>query len=336
MNEITLHSPLDMHVHFRQGDLLRDVVPHSAVTFAGALVMPNTDPPVFTRGHANCYRDEVFRAAGPGFWPYMTLYFQPDLGERHLINHFPDILAVKFYPRNLTTNAHHGCDPADPRVDDVLAVLERSGVPLCVHAEAEGYHEDREYLFHTHVARWATSFPGLKIVLEHVSDRRTLDLVRAYRNVHATVTPHHLLITGDDWVGPPLRPHLYCMPVAKRPEDRDALRDAVLYWPDIFFRKLMLGTDSAPHPDGNKVSACGCAGIFTAPVALQLLAPLFAAGSTVERFQAFAGDNARALHGIVPPEKAVTLVRRPFVIPARYGPVVPMWAGRTLDWSVAP
>lgn len=333
MDEITLDRPLDMHVHFRQGPMLRHVVPLSAATFAGAMAMPNTDPPLDAYDRLHDYMVEVLRGARyVPFRPYGTLYFRPDYTYQELAAAKPYVTAIKFYPRNLTTNSQHGCDPDDPGVEEVLEIMQTLHIPLSVHPESFGYHEDREELFGKFIESWACYFPRLKIIMEHVSDRRSLPLLR-HSNVFATMTPQHLLITGDDWVGPPLRPHLYCMPVAKRPEDRAALlRAATVDFPS----KVMLGTDSAPHPAEKKESACGCAGVFTAPIALQLYAQAFDRAGHLDKLQAFASDNARRIYGVDPPAKSVTLARKPFVVPDTYGAVVPMWAGETLDWSVAP
>jgi dihydroorotase len=216
-------------------------------------------------------------------------------------------------------------------VYDVLAILEELGIPLNVHPEAPGYYHDRERLFGRHALAWAMMFPRLKIILEHLSDRVSLRLLDL-PNVFATMTPQHLLTTGDDWFGPPFDPHLYCMPCVKREEDRHALLAACTTGPHR--GKIMAGTDSAPHEMPRKVD-CGCAGVFTAPIALQLYAQAFASYGMLDCLQAFLSDNARRIYGITPPARTVRLVREPFTIPDRYGDVVPMWAGRTIEWSIA-
>jgi dihydroorotase len=331
---ITLNSPLDMHVHFRQGSLMEQVVPLTTATFAGALVMPNTEPPIDTCFSLRHYRTMIEEAAAgqQPFKPYMTAYFRANyIKEELLALKDANMLAVKFYPRGLTTGSEHGCNPADPGVDRVLALMEELGIPLCVHGEAPGYHEDREVLFGTTVDRWATQFPRLKIILEHISDMTNLGML-GHPNVFATITPHHMLLCGDDWVGPPLRPHLYCMPVAKRPEDR-----AGLIWlatRSYFAHKVMLGTDSAPHPVVRKEAAECCAGIFTAPIALQLVADVFDRAGRLDQLQAFVSDNARRIYGIEPPARKVTLIRKPFLIPVRYDCIAPMWANQVIPWSV--
>jgi dihydroorotase len=285
------------------------------------------------------YRGLVVRAAFEAlradFAAYMTLYFSTRYDTRFLKSVGDEVVAVKFYPKGLTTNSDAGCDPHDRAVPPVLAAMEELGIPLCVHPEAPGYHEDREVLFHGHVERWARRFPALKIVLEHVSDRRTLGLLDL-PNVYATVTPHHLALTGDDLIGPPLRPHNYCMPVAKRPEDRAALQVFMACSPDDRFRKVMLGTDSAPHPAWAKESSRCCAGVFNAPVALPVVTRVFEQRGCLHRLQAFVSGNARAVYGIDPPPYRVLLYRSPFKVPDRYGDVVPLMAGETLPWTAEP
>lgn len=334
IDAITIESPVDMHAHLRQGEMLRQVVPLTTTTWAAVLAMPNTDPIIDSRDRVLDYREAVRDAAcpmgHPDFEVYPSLYFQAHYTRDFLALVQPYILSVKFYPRGLTTNSAHGCDPGDPRVYDVLAIMEELGIPLSVHPEAPGYYHDREQLFGKYARDWSRRFPGLTIILEHLSDRNSLELLE-HPNVHATVTPHHLLTTGDDWFGPPFDPHLYCMPCVKRPEDQHSLLAAC---GGPHRAKIMAGTDSAPHTRDRKVQ-CGCAGVFSAPIALQLYAQAFDAHGMADFLQDFLSGNARRIHGITPPARTVTLVREPFTIPDRYGDVVPMWAGRTIDWSIS-
>lgn len=344
MREIILDSPLDMHVHLRQGEMFRKVLPYTIKHFSGALIMPNTEPIIDEINTVKRYEDQILRNEFFGkFCPYMTLYFQTHYTREFLKKVKEHILAIKFYPKNLTTNSIHGSDPSDPEVEEVLAAMEELNIPLCVHAEAQGYHEDREYIFHYHLRGWHVRYPKLKIIIEHVSDQRTLELIKNFNNFYGTVTPHHLLLTGDDIMGPPLNPYNYCMPVCKRPEDREALIEAVIKCDN---EKLMLGTDSAPHMRNAKEQG-GCAGIFNAPIALQLLAQIFFKDMKglidgqfrfkvfrTEALQNFVSDNARKIYGITPPKKQIKLIEKPFVIPDSYDGIVPLWAGKTINWSI--
>ena len=333
VDEIVIDSPLDMHAHLRQDEMLRLVAPLTSRSWAGVMAMPNLSPIVDSPAAAVAYRAAILEAAKEGsdepFEAYTTLYFQTHYTRDFLADAKPHILSIKFYPRGMTTNSSHGCDPADPGVYDVLTSMEELGIPLSVHPEAEGYYHDREELFGKFVRDWVRRFPKLKVILEHLSDRHSVALLDL-PNVHATITPQHLMTTGNDWFGPPFNPHLYCMPCVKRPEDRDALLQACF---SDHPAKIMAGTDSAPHTEDRKV-ACGCAGVFSAPIAIQLYAQVFASAGKENMLQAFLSDNARRIYDITPPKRTVRLVREPFAIPSSYGNVIPMWAGGTLEWSI--
>lgn len=343
MDRIELTSPVDMHVHFRNKQMLRDVVPHTSRSFAGALVMPNVIPtkydydPCYEAGITSLeflleYRREIEEVSGTNFQPYMTLFFQTSYTREFLEKVKPHILAIKLYPQGITTNSEGGCDPHHPDVLRVLGYMEELGITLCVHGETNGFVMDRETEFTYTYEDWAGQFPKLKIIMEHITTERAAKLVRLVENLYATITVHHLLITLDSVVGGMLNPHLFCKPIAKRPEDLDNLRGLAFHERE---NKVMLGTDSAPHAKNKKESACGCAGVFTAPIALQLLAGLFSEhGVSTQRFQAFVSGNARSIYGINPPNKEVVLQKIPFTIPDSYGNVVPMWAGKTLEWSI--
>ncbi len=342
MNEITLYNPFDAHLHLRQGDMLKQVAPLSAKTFAGAIIMPNTNPPVYTHREALEYRHNILNTnIGVDFDLYMTLYFNTDFTYYQLEEAKKYITAIKFYPKNLTHNSQYGCDPKDLRVHGVLKCMEELEIPLCVHAEAEGYHEDREILFHQTLRTWAGLYPKLKIIVEHISDASTLYLLRNYENMYGTITAHHSILTGDSFIGPPLRPHYYCMPVCKRPEDREALQEVVLKDNSIF-KKLCFGSDSAPHDITKKECAEGCAGIFTAPICLQLLCELFFKGEYIhevrlQRLQDFISGNACKIYNLTLPEKKVTLIKKDFQVPMQYdglNRIIPLFANEILKWSI--
>ncbi len=325
---MTLISPLDMHLHLREGAMLQTVAPLSARDFAGAVIMPNLVPPVDTIERLLAYRDEILATTRPGFAPLMTLFFRPyapDLLEAAR----PHIIGIKLYPEGVTTNSAGGVSDFDT-IAPTLATMERLGIPLLVHGETHGFVLDREREFLPIYAQIATRFPRLTVVMEHITTADAVTLLDAHPNLHATVTLHHLIITLDDVAGGLLQPHLFCKPIAKRPEDRDALLAAAL----AAHPKLMFGSDSAPHPQHAKEAAGCAAGVFTAPVILPMLAALFAQHGALERLQAFVSDNARRIHGLRLPERPITLVRQPWQVPARYGNVIPYQAGATLEWQV--
>ena len=242
----------------------------------------------------------------------------------------PHILGVKLYPAGVTTNSEAGVD-ALSEAETTIRYLEELEIPLLVHGETHGFVMDREKLFLPIFEHLAQKFPRLKIIMEHITTAEAVALLDRYENLFATVTLHHLIITLDDVAGGLLRPHLFCKPIAKRPEDREALLKAALN----AHPKLMFGSDSAPHPV-HKKEACGCAaGIFTAPIALQALAELFNRHQALSKLQAFVSDNARRIYNIQPPQKSVILSAKPFRVPAMYGTnVVPMFADSEISWSI--
>jgi len=324
---LILHSPMDMHVHLRQGDMLALVAPHTARDFAAAVVMPNLTPPVTSLAQVVDYRQEILRVTGESFTPLMTLFFRT-YSRAELLAARPHIIGLKLYPAGMTTNSEAGL--ADMRqAHATLAIMEELDIPLLIHGEGCGFVMDRETVFLPVVEKWARAFPRLRIVLEHVTTRAGMELVDRFENLFATITLHHLLITLDDVLGGLMRPHLFCKPVAKRPEDRDALRRAAMGHPRAFF-----GSDSAPHPVSAK-EAPGCAaGIFSAPVALPALAALFEDMDALDRLQAFVSDRACAAYGLIPMARDVRLERREWAVPQNIGSVVPYLAGQALNWRV--
>lgn len=327
--KITLHAPLDMHLHFREGNMLTRVAPLSAAHFAGGVIMPNLVPPVDNLERLRAYETAVHAAIAPHrFAPYMTLFFR-SYSEAELRAAQPHILAIKLYPAGITTNSEAGVRSLRD-AEPTLAHMAQLGIPLLVHGETNGFVMDREAEFldvYDHLAR---TFPTLKIVMEHITTAAAIEFLEKYDNVFATVTLHHLLLTLDDVAGGLLRPHLFCKPIAKRPSDRDALLQAAL----TAHPKLAFGSDSAPHPRHNKEAAGCAAGVFTAPVALPLLADLFARHKALDRLQAFVSDNAQRIYGVTPPPKSVVLETGEWTVPSMYGDVTPFMAGQMLGWRV--
>lgn len=341
MKTITLFDPLDMHVHFRNMPMLEDIVPYTAKTFSGALVMPNTDPPITTEERLHYYQSQIVAAKKEHlFMPYMTLYFQTSFTTEFLTKVRPHILAIKLYPKGMTTNSDHGVEVDDPSVYRVLADMEDLGIPLCVHGESKGFVMHRESNFLRIYDQWARQFPKLKIIMEHITTKDLVHFLGWYENVFATITPHHLVFTTDDVLGDGIQPHHYCKPIAKEPKDLAALRDLAMNNYRNPQEKVMLGTDSAPHIISKKECACGCAGVFNAPFTLQLLAQEFMKESDLEHLQRFISGNAQKIYGIQPLRKKIVLEEKPFLIPddynstQPYNSVVPMWAGKELNWSI--
>ena len=327
--ELTIDTPLDMHLHLREGEMLRLVAPLSAAQFAGGAIMPNLVQPVDTLARLRAYRANILAACGAEpFTPYMTLFFR-DYSREELVEAQDEIIGLKLYPAGITTQSEAGVRDFD-RIGETVALLEELDIPLLVHGETSGFVMDREREFLT-VYQWlAETFPRLRIVMEHITTAEAVDFLETFDNVAATVTLHHLLITLDDVAGGLLRPDLFCKPIAKTPRDREALRQAVLGG----HPRLIFGSDSAPHPR-HKKECCGCAaGIFSAPVALPALVQLFEEADCLDRLSGFVSTNARRFYRITPPAKTVRLERGPWQVPERYETVCPFLAGKTIGWRM--
>ncbi|MCI4407238.1 MAG: dihydroorotase [Sulfuricurvum sp.] len=331
MKTITLTMPLDMHLHLREGEMLETVAPLTSYSFSGALVMPNLVPPVTTLEALKEYKKRIKHAIGrDDFEPYMTLFYQ-NYSREFLESVQDHVTAIKLYPSGVTTNSEGGVASFDiEAMRETLGAMSDLGIVLSVHGETNGFVMDREAEFMSVYEMLASNFPKLKIVMEHITTADAVAMLDRYENLYATITVHHLIITLDDVAGGMLRPHLFCKPIAKRPEDRAALLKVALE----AHPKVMFGSDSAPHPKHTKES-CGCgAGVFTAPIALQLLCEVFDAHDKLDNLQAFVSDNAQRIYGICAEYKEVTLVKHDFIVPEIYGSVVPMRAGETLKWSI--
>lgn len=329
--EHTLLMPLDMHLHLRQGVMLEHIAPLSSYTFSAAVVMPNLLEPIVTKAQLEQYKADILQAIGNDYFePYMTLFYQ-HYDKEFLQEIADDIIGIKLYPDGVTTNSEGGVKSFEmEQMRPTLEAMSELEIPLLVHGESSGFVMDREAEFMSIYEMLATNFPKLKIIMEHITTKDAAQMLDCHENLYATITLHHLLITLDDVTGGLLRPHLFCKPIAKRPEDQQALLELAIN----AHPKVMFGSDSAPHPRDKKES-CGCAaGIFTAPIALQALCELFEDYDRLENLQAFVSDNAQSIYGICPEFKQVTLEKRDFIVPQQYGDVVPLFAGETLSWSL--
>ncbi|MDQ8193159.1 dihydroorotase [Coraliomargarita sp. SDUM461004] len=327
--EFTINSPIDMHLHLREGAMLECVTPLTAQHFSAAIIMPNLVPPVDNLERLLQYRKEIEAAQGDDvFDPLMMLFFR-QYSEAELKAAREHIFGIKLYPAGATTNSEAGVKALD-EVESTFALMEQMGIPLMIHGETHGFVMDREKEFLPVYAKLAEKFPKLKITMEHITTRDAVELLDRYENLYATVTLHHLVITLNDVAGGLLNPHLFCKPIAKRPEDREALLQAAL----AAHPKLMFGSDSAPHPISKK-ECCGCAaGLFTAPVCLPTLVELFEQHDVLDNLQAFVSGNAQRIHNFTAPSKLVKLEKIGLQMPARYGDVVPYRAGESLPWAV--
>jgi dihydroorotase len=331
---LTIRRPDDWHVHLRDGEMLRKVAPFTAREFARAIVMPNLVPPVTTPEAAAAYRDRIIAAAGPGFTPLMTCYLTDETSPDELSRGYEEGIwvAAKLYPAGATTNSASGVTDVR-KIYPALERMEKIGMVLCVHGETTDPAVDvfdREAVFIDRIlSRVISDFAALKIVLEHITTAEAVDfLLSTGPHVAATVTPQHLVMNRNAIFAGGLRPHAYCLPVAKREKHRLAIRKAATSGSS----RIFLGTDSAPHSRHAKESACGCAGIFNAPFALESYATVFDEDGALENLEAFASVNGPKFYGLPLNEGTVTLERAETVVPDEIDGLVPFHAGETLPW----
>ena len=339
-----MRRPDDWHVHFRDGDILQTVVPFTARTFGRAIVMPNLLPPVTTVAAARAYRDRILEAVPEGveFQPLMTAYLTDSIDVDELVSGAAEGVfhAVKLYPAGATTNSESGVTNIK-NITSVLEQMQAIALPLLVHGEVtdpEADIFDREALFIERVLEGLRAdFPELKIVFEHATTKEAVDYVMSQDNfMGCTVTAHHLIINRTDMFKGGIRPHLYCLPVAKREAHRLALRAAVTSGNSRFF----LGTDTAPHSVQSKETACGCAGIFSAPTAIESYAQVFDEEGALDRLEAFASLNGPAFYGLPPNDDPIILARQPNEvldsISTSGGEVIKVFQPESgLDWRVS-
>jgi len=342
-NAITLRRPDDWHVHLRDGEMLATVLPFTARQFARAVAMPNLLPPVRTIAEAQAYRHRILAALPPdaAFTPLMTCYLTDTTDPEEVVRGHREgvFTAVKLYPARATTNSDLGVTDYD-RIWPVLECLAALGMPLLIHGEVTDPDVDvfdREAVFIDRVLDpLRRRLPELRVVLEHITTAEAVDYVgSAGANLAATITAHHLVINRNAIFAGGIRPHLYCLPIAKREKHRLALRQAATSGDHSFF----LGTDSAPHAVATKETAVGCAGIFTAACALEIYAEVFDEAAALDRLEAFASLNGPAFYGFPPNEPTITLRREAYTVPERVGElgtaVIPFRAGETLRWRLA-
>jgi dihydroorotase len=339
MTTLRIRRPDDFHVHLRQGEILAGVLPATALTFGRALVMPNTLPPILTAADAVSYRQaicvEIAKLGADHFHPLMTIKLVSSTTPQTILAaRAAGVVAGKLYPEGVTTNSEDGVRDLEA-LYPVFEQMQACEMVLCLHGESPGvFCMDREQHFALSVLPFlAGCFPKLRIVLEHVTTAAALRTVESLHDkVAATVTPHHLLLTLDDVVGDKLQPHHFCKPIAKTPQDRDALIAAAVSGNPKFF----LGTDSAPHPRDQKECASGCAGVFCAPVAMEVLAEVFEQQEALPKLEALTSEFGARFYGLPLNDSYVQLVREPYAVP-QYIEVgdtqlAPFRAATVLNW----
>lgn len=344
MQQLSLTRPDDWHLHFRDGDMLGQTVAATARSFQRAIVMPNLVPPITAAAMARQYRQRIL-AARPKqsrFQPLMTLYLTDSTPAEELVKAKAEgVVAAKLYPQGATTNSAQGVQSLDA-LQPLFEVMAEVGLLLLIHGEVTATEVDifdRERIFiEQHLIPLVEKNPGLKVVLEHITTKEAVEFVAAASaNVAATITPQHLLFNRNHLLVGGVRPHNYCLPILKRSEHQQALRAAVATGSAKFF----LGTDSAPHEKGAKESACGCAGCYSAPHALELYAEVFASLNALDKLEAFASFHGPDFYGLPRNDTRVQLVKQSWTVPERIelangGAIVPFYAGRQLSWQLQP
>ncbi len=342
MKTLTITRPDDWHTHVRNGAILKTVLPHTARQFARAIIMPNLKPPVTTVAQALAYREEILSAipAGVDFTPLMTLYLTASTSVNEIIKaaESEHVYAFKLYPAGATTNSDSGV--ADIKtIYPLLAAMEKYDIPLLIHGEVTDEHcdiFDRERVFvDTNLTGIVDSFPGLRIVVEHVTTIEAVQFVEAAgANIAATITPQHLLFNRNAILAGGIRPHYYCLPVIKREQHRLALVTAATSGNPKFF----LGTDSAPHLTSLKETACGCAGCYSAHAALELYTEVFERTGALDKLEGFASFYGADFYRLPRNSGTVTLEKTTWKIPSFYGEsgntITPLKADEELSWKL--
>ncbi len=342
MDKITITRPDDWHLHLRDGDALKAVLPDTANRFGRAIVMPNLRPPVTTTALAAEYRQRILDAipAGANFEPLMTLYLTDNTSAAEITRAKASgfVHGVKLYPAGATTNSDSGVSSLDA-CGEVLEAMQESGMPLLVHAEVTDVDVDvfdRERVFiDRHMQPLLTKYPGLKVVFEHITTKDAAEfVVSAPSNVAATITPHHLLMNRNAMFTGGIRPHHYCLPILKREEHRLALVSAATSGNPKFF----LGTDSAPHAKSSKEAACGCAGMYSAHAGIELYAEAFEAAGALDKLEGFASFYGADFYGLPRNTDQITLLKTAWNVPESItfaaDVLVPLRAGQSIAWKM--
>ncbi len=342
MTELLLTTPDDWHLHFRDGDMLKETVPATARCFQRAVVMPNLVPPVTTGALASEYRTRILaaRPAGSSFEPVMTIYLTDTTTAQDISDaKAAGVLAAKLYPAGATTNSHSGVSSLS-KLYPVLDAMVEHDMLFLVHGEVTDNHVDifdREAVFiEQHLRQIVDRFPDLRIVLEHITTADAVEFVKnAGPNVAATITPQHLLLNRNDMLVGGIRPHNYCLPVLKRRTHQEALRAIVASGNPKFF----LGTDSAPHAKHRKETACGCAGCYSAWSAIELYAQVFEELGVIDKLEGFASHYGADFYRLPRNSGQIKLVKQAWTVPEEItlpdgSPIVPFYAGQTLHWQL--
>jgi len=342
MTELIITKPDDMHLHLREGDILKHACRDTERQFARAIVMPNLKIPIKTVNQAKKYYQDINKCSThSNFEPLMTLFFNDALDEEEIkkVSDSDFIHGIKLYPSGVTTNSNDGVDTID-KCFNLFELMQKHGVPLLIHAETNDKDIDifdREKVFiDRHLTQIHREFPDLRIVFEHISSKEAVDFViSANSKLGATITPQHMLLDRNDLLSNGIKPHHYCLPIVKRAEDRLAIVEAAVSGSPKFF----LGTDSAPHLRHQKESSCGCAGIYSAAYAMEVYASIFESESALSKLENFSSKFGADFYKLPYSKSKIKLIKKEFKIPAKITigdeEIIPFFANKTLSWQLS-
>lgn len=342
MTELIITKPDDMHLHLREGTILNYACKDTSKQFARAIVMPNLQIPIKTVDQAEKYYQDIKNNTGDSdFEPLTTLFLTNGLNADEIkrVSDSAVVHGIKLYPSGVTTNSTNGVDTIE-NCYNIFSLMQKYDVPLLIHAESNDKSVDifdREKVFiDKHLRQIHAEFPDLRIVVEHISTKEAVDfVVNASNKISATITPQHLLLDRNDLLSGGIKPHYYCLPIPKRAEDREAVIKAAISGTSKFF----LGTDSAPHFRHQKESSCGCAGIYSAPYAMELYASIFESEDALDKLENFSSKFGADFYRLPYNQSKIKLIKKKVKIPSKIdmgeNEIVPLFAGKNLSWQLS-
>ena len=328
---VKIRKPNDFHHHLRENELLKLTTKECFNKFNYVIVMPNLKSPIISIKQALEYRKKIMELDNRGN-PLMTLYLHKNISLEDLNNfkNYPEMIGIKYYPKSATTNSEDGIENIES-IFDLLEIMEKEKIPLLVHGEnincnIDIFHREKEFI-KKELIIIIKKYPKLKVILEHISTKESIDFVLE-NDIYATITPHHMIFDRNDIFKRGINPHLYCLPILKKQEDKEALINAAISGKKNFF----LGTDSAPHIEENKLSSCGCAGIFNSPVAVELVTEIFYNNNSLQYLEKFISTNGCDCYNLPYNTEKVLIKNESWIVPEKYDNIVPMYNGKKINW----
>ena len=333
--KLRIRKPNDFHHHLRDGEILKQTVSHCFSKFKNVVVMPNLKPPIISIQQAMEYKERIKAVDKYDGNPMMTLYLHKNISLQDLrqFKNYPNMIGIKYYPKNATTNSESGVENIQT-LYPILKVMEQEDIPLLIHGELNLKHIDvfkkeKRYI-EDELPDIISTFPRLRIVLEHISTKAAVEFVLTHKNVYATITPQHLLLDRNAIFDGGIHPHLYCLPILKKKRDQEALVSAAISGNSKFF----LGTDNAPHIESTKLTSCGCAGIFNSPVAIEIITSIFEKENQLDKLEKFISTNGCDFYKLPYNQEYIVLEKKYWKVPERYGELIPLCAGKQLEWCI--